>query len=134
MSVPFRKSTAVPEARRAINAIRSLMRASRRHASGTSERLSPTQWSILRHLSETPASSISELARRSATNRTLTSQTVQRLGKLGYVSRERASLDSRRARIQLTPEGKALLQHAPRSVDLALVETMQAMTPPERAF
>ena len=91
--------------RRIVQALRTSHRAAE-HA-----RLTGAQLFVLSVLDEAEgAVSIGDIAREAQTDPSTASVVVGRLVDAGYVRRQRASEDSRRAELSLTPSGKAVLR------------------------
>lgn len=72
---------------------------------GAGHQVSTRQVSILDHLDETTAITLSTLARHSGVTPSTMSLAIDRLEQLGYVKREKSPEDARRIGLTLTPAG-----------------------------
>src|SRR5678816_4099193 len=115
--------------RRAMNAIRSIVRALRINTRAIELKMgiSLAQLFVLQHLADKPAESLNELAERTATHQSSVSVVVRRLVERGFVSRTSSSADKRRIEIGLTPEGRKLLEDAPSTIQTQLVNALRQM-------
>src|SRR5690349_23944856 len=97
---------------RSMNALRSIVRALRINTRAIELKMgiSLAQLFVLQQLAERPASSLNELAERTATHQSSVSVVVRRLVERGLVSRTSSSSDRRRIEIAVTPAGRALLE------------------------
>src|SRR5688500_13207523 len=75
--------------------------------------LHPAQLGALRHLADSPASSLTELAERTHVDISTVSVLVSRLVEQGLVRRETAPGDGRQRALTLTARGRALARRAP---------------------
>jgi DNA-binding MarR family transcriptional regulator len=91
--------------------------------------ISGAQLFVLQQLAGAPARSINELAERTRTHQSSVSTVVSRLAERGLVAREAAVQDARRMEIALTEAGRALLEDAPRTAQVRMVEALAAMPP-----
>lgn len=119
---------------RPMNAVRSIVRAIRIDTRAIELRMgiSLAQLFVLQQLSERPADSLNELAERTATHQSSVSVVVRRLVDAGLVTRTASPADRRRVQIALTEAGREKLAHAPRTVQVTLVEGLQTMAPEQR--
>jgi len=127
--------TANDDTSRAMNAIRSVVRALRVNTRSIEGKLgiSLAQLFVLQQLSEKPADSLNELAERTATHQSSVSVVVRRLVDRGLVTRVAATSDRRRVQIALTPAGEAVLRGAPPTIQSDLMHGMARMNPEQRA-
>lgn len=127
--------TANDDTSRAMNAIRSVVRALRLNTRSIEGKLgiSLAQLFVLQQLAEKPADSLNELAERTATHQSSVSVVVRRLVDRGLVTRVAATSDRRRVQIALTPAGEAILRGAPPTVQSDLMHGMSRMSPEQRA-
>lgn len=127
--------TANDDTSRAMNAIRSVVRALRLNTRSIEGKLgiSLAQLFVLQQLVERPADSLNELAERTATHQSSVSVVVRRLVDRGLVTRIAATADRRRVQIALTPAGEAILRGAPPTVQSDLMHGMSRMNPDQRA-
>jgi DNA-binding MarR family transcriptional regulator len=91
--------------------------------------ISGAQLFVLQQLAGAPARSVNELAERTRTHQSSVSTVVSRLAERGLVAREPAAQDARRMEIALTEAGRALLDDAPRTAQVRMVEALAAMPP-----
>lgn len=113
----------VEYAARAMDSLRRIVHALR-VATGASERalgLTAAQLFVLRQLAVRSDQSLNDLAMRTHTAPSSVSEVVSRLVRRGLVARRAASTDRRRAELTLTSAGRAMLQHAPESVQERLL-------------
>jgi len=131
----FTTVTANDDTYRAMNAIRSVVRALRVNTRSIEGKLgiSLAQLFVLQQLSEKPADSLNELAERTATHQSSVSVVVRRLVDRGLVTRVAATSDRRRVQIALTPAGEAVLRGAPPTIQSDLMHGMARMNPEQRA-
>jgi DNA-binding MarR family transcriptional regulator len=121
---------------RAMNAIRSIVRALRLNTRSIEGKLgiSLAQLFVLQQLAEKPADSLNELAERTATHQSSVSVVVRRLVERGLVTRDASQTDRRRVQIALTPTGQNTLRGAPPTVQSDLMHGMSRMSPEKRAI
>lgn len=119
---------------RAMNAVRSIVRALRINTRAIEGHMgiSLAQLFVLQALAERPATSLNELAERTATHQSSVSVVVRRLVERGLVSRTSSSSDKRRIEIAVTPAGRALIGNAPVTVQTQLMMGMDLMPPSEQ--
>src|SRR6476659_4631332 len=113
-----------------MNAVRSVVRALRINTRAIESKMgiSLAQLFVLQQLADRPASSLNELADRTATHQSSVSVVVRRLVDSGYVSRTTSAHDKRRIEIDVTPTGRGLLADAPSTIQLQLVTSLRGMT------
>ena len=127
--------TPTDDTARAMNAVRSVVRALRLNTRSIEGKLgiSLAQLFVLQQLVDKPAESLNELAERTATHQSSVSVVVRRLVDRGLVTRVASEADRRRVHIALTPAGAAMLRGAPPTVQSDLMHGMSRMTPDQRA-
>lgn len=91
--------------------------------------LSTAQTFVLQLLAEAPADSMNELAERTATDQSSVSVVVTRLEAKGLVSRVPSVTDARRTHVIITPDGIALMQRKPPTVQQRLTHALSGMPP-----
>jgi DNA-binding MarR family transcriptional regulator len=128
--------TSSDDTARAMNAIRSIVRALRLNTRSIEGKLgiSLAQLFVLQQLAEKPADSLNELAERTATHQSSVSVVVRRLVERGLVTRDASQTDRRRVQIALTPTGQNTLRGAPPTVQSDLMHGMSRMSPEKRAI
>ena len=94
--------------------------------------LSVAQLFVMHQLSGAPALSIAELAERTLTDPSSVSTVVARLVKQGLLVRKPSRSDGRRAELSLTARGERIVLTGPRVPQLAMIESMRAMTSKRR--
>ena len=125
----------VGDAERAMNALRRLVRALRvstvavQRTSG----ISGAQLFVLRALVKRPGQSMRDLVARTLTSQSTVSEVVARLITRGLVTRRAAPDDGRRAVLNPTPAGRALVRTAPPTVQAALIEGLRRLSPGSRS-
>jgi len=126
--------TSSDDTARAMNAIRSIVRALRLNTRSIEGKLgiSLAQLFVLQQLLDKPAESLNELAERTATHQSSVSVVVRRLVDRGLVTRLASTADRRRVQIALTPAGETMLRGAPPTVQSDLIHGMSRMTPQQR--
>jgi DNA-binding MarR family transcriptional regulator len=119
---------------RAMNAVRSIVRALRVNTRAIEGHMgiSLAQLFVLQALAERSATSLNELAERTATHQSSVSVVVRRLVERGLVSRTASPSDKRRIEIAVTPAGRALAADAPLTVQSQLMMAMDLMQPAEQ--
>jgi len=113
---------AMDSLRRVVHALRIATRASE-HAFG----LSTAQLFVLRQLSVTSGQSLSDLAALTRTTQSSVSEVVARLVRDGLVSRAPSTRDRRRAVLDLTPAGEAILADAPETIQERLLRGFESL-------
>jgi DNA-binding MarR family transcriptional regulator len=115
---------------RSMNAVRSVVRALRINTRAIESQMgiSLAQLFVLQQLADRPATSLNELAERTATHQSSVSVVVRRLVESGYVSRTTSPLDKRRIEIDVTPTGRALLAGAPITIQTQLMTSLRGMS------
>lgn len=112
-----------------MDGVRTIVRALRLNTRAIERELgiSLAQLWVLQLLNERPADSLSELAVATATHQSSVSVVVSRLVARHLATRTSAPDDKRRIRIEVTPEGRELLERAPTTTQARLVGGLQAM-------
>lgn len=95
--------------------------------------VSGAQLFVLQRLSESPASSLNELAERTHTHQSSVSVVVGKLVERGLVRRAKADGDGRRLQLSLTPAGRRLSDRAPHAAQDRLIAAVQKLSVPRRA-
>ena len=121
---------------RSMNAVRSIVRALRINTRAIELKMgiSLAQLFVLQQLAERSASSLNELADRTATHQSSVSVVVRRLVERGYVSRASSSADKRRIEIDVTAVGRALLAEAPSTIQMQLMMALRRMDVSEQTL
>ena len=98
-----------------LDALRSIVRELRLASREAEQRVGVhgAQLHALRQLSDTPATSLTELAERTHTDISSVSVVVSRLVEQGLVARKSADDDRRRLSLGLTARGRAVIRRAP---------------------
>jgi DNA-binding MarR family transcriptional regulator len=122
-----------PEGRavaRSMNAVRSIVRALRINTRAIELKtgISLAQLFVLQQLAERSASSLNELAERTATHQSSVSVVVRRLVERGYVTRVSSSTDKRRIEIDVTAMGRAMITEAPTTIQTQLMEALRRLS------
>ena len=127
--------TSIDDTARAMNAIRSVVRALRLNTRSIEGKLgiSLAQLFVLQQLADRPAKSLNDLAERTATHQSSVSVVVRRLVDRGFVTRIASTSDRRRIHIALTSAGESLLRGAPPTVQSDLIHGMSRMRPEQQA-
>jgi DNA-binding MarR family transcriptional regulator len=114
---------------RTLVAIRRLVRTLRTTAVSVEREtgLSTAQTFVLQLLLEAKADSMNELAERTSTDQSSVSVVVSRLESKGLVARLTSATDARRTQVVITPEGTALMQRKPPTVQERLTRALGAM-------
>src|ERR1043165_2556998 len=109
--MPTRASKDDPSVARALNCVRSIVRALRINTRAIELKMgiSLAQLFVLQQLAERPAESLNDLAERTATHQSSVSVVVRRLVDRGLVTRTSSAADKRRIQIAATPAGLAML-------------------------
>lgn len=117
-----------------LDSIRSIVRALRLSSSQSERQLgiSAAQLFVLQKLNEHGPLSLNEVAEKTLTHQSSVSVVVQKLIKRALVSKRRSATDARRLELNLTPQGKRMLVHAPLSVPSQLIGSLELLKPHER--
>jgi DNA-binding MarR family transcriptional regulator len=98
------------------------------HATQARAGISAAQLFVLAALGDGEEHSLSDLAKRTMTDRTSVAAVVDRLLDAGLVTRGTSSVDRRRAAVTLTRKGHALLARAPDPPTALLVSGLERLT------
>jgi DNA-binding MarR family transcriptional regulator len=111
-----------------VDAIRRVVRGLRLAEQATrAAGLSAAQTFVLAHVAESPASSLSELAERTMTDRSSVAGVVERLIEAGLVITDRDESDRRRVTVRITPAGRATLRSAPPAPTAQIIAALERM-------
>ena len=113
-----------------------LRQASQRHSALFVARfgaLTATQWAALAKLAEVGSTSQNQLGRLTAMDVATINGVVERLKKKGYVEATDDPADARRRRLDLTPQGRALVGQMTGAAQEITRETLSPLTPRESA-
>jgi MarR family transcriptional regulator, lower aerobic nicotinate degradation pathway regulator len=108
--------------RRIVRALRVSARAAERDTG-----LSGAQVFVLQKLAEEKATSIGDLAARTATDQSSVSVVVSRLADRGLVERGASDADARRVEIRLSRRGRAVLRRSPEVMQRELIDALGRM-------
>jgi DNA-binding MarR family transcriptional regulator len=119
---------------RILDAIRRMVRHLRLgdRAAQSAVGISGAQLFVLMELGKTASLSLNDLAARTRTDQSSVSVVVSRLVEAGLVTRERDARDARRLVLNLTKNGRALLQRAPAVPQETVLSVVERWTPAER--
>src|ERR1044071_3048444 len=119
---------------RSMDAIRAVVRALRINTRAIELEIgiSLAQLFVLQQVAERPATSLNDLAERTATHQSSVSVVVRRLVDRGLVTRRADTADKRRVQIELTPAGEKLLVGAPETIQTRLVTALNTMSTGDR--
>ena len=125
----------VGDAERAMNALRRLVRALRVStvAVERTSGISGAQLFVLRALVERPGQSMRDLVAHTLTSQSTVSEVAARLIARGLVTRRPAPDDARRAVLNPTPAGRALVRTAPPTVQADLIAGLRRLSPGSRS-
>ena len=117
------------DVRKAMNALRRIVRALRLAASDVERDLGITvaQLFVLQQLADGKARSINEIAEGAVTDPSTISGLIRRLLDAGLVDRKPSSADARRAEVRLTAKGTALLARSPKAPQSQLVAALSEL-------
>ena len=124
-----------PDIPRILDSLRRIVRLLRVSSRATEKGIgiSGAQLYVLQELAVSPASSINELAERTTTHQSSVSAVVSRLVERGLVVRRPSAEDGRRVNIELTAAGQELVDQAPPTAQVQLVDALRQMTADEQA-
>src|SRR6476469_5613584 len=94
--------------------------------------ISLAQLFVLQQVAQRPATSLNDLAERTATHQSSVSVVVRRLVDRGLVTRRSDATDKRRVQIELTPAGEKLLEGAPETIQTRLMLALEQFSSSER--
>jgi DNA-binding MarR family transcriptional regulator len=114
-----------------LDSIRRIVQAIRKSAGQTQVRtgLSSAQLFVLASLAESPSSSLTDLGRRTFTDRTSVAGVVEKLVRRRLVRRSRAADDRRSAALSITPDGRARVKRAPTAAGAHLRDAIEGLRP-----
>ncbi len=123
------------DSQRILDAIRRLVRLIRIGDRAAQSRLgiSGAQLFVLRELGKSPGLSLNELATRTRTDQSSVSVVVARLFDARLLTRERDDRDQRRLILNLTDQGRTLIEQAPQTVPERMLEVFDGMPDVDRA-
>ena len=119
---------------RSMDAIRAVVRALRINTRAIELEIgiSLAQLFVLQQVAHRPATSLNDLAERTATHQSSVSVVVRRLVDRGLVTRKADMTDKRRVQIALTAAGEKLLVGAPETIQVRLMTALTQLAPAER--
>lgn len=122
------------DAGRALDALRRIVRALRVSTRALERTLgiSAAQLFVLQAIAEEEPRSLGDLVARTLTNQSTVSEVVARLVSASLVTRRPSPEDARRVELTLTARGRALLEKAPRTVQLDLVDGLGRLPAAQR--
>lgn len=131
---PRRHGHLGPEAARAMNAVRGIVRALRMSTRSIEGQLgiSLAQLFVLQQLAEKAASSLNDLSQRTGTHQSSVSVVVSRLVDRGLVRRSFAKEDKRRVELELTAAGRDMLSEAPATIQTSLIDAFSDLAADDR--
>jgi DNA-binding MarR family transcriptional regulator len=119
---------------RSMDAIRAIVRALRINTRSIELEIgiSLAQLFVLQQVAQRPATSLNDLAERTATHQSSVSVVVRRLVERGLVTRRVDSTDKRRVQIEVTPAGHKLLTGAPETIQTRMMVALEQFSSSER--
>jgi DNA-binding MarR family transcriptional regulator len=122
------------ESARILDAIRRLVRHLRLadRAAQSELGISGAQLFVLAEVGKTPAMSLNDVAARTRTDQSSVSVVVSRLVDAGLITRGRDTRDARRLVLDLTAEGRAILDRAPAVPQEVILEAVERLSSAER--
>jgi DNA-binding MarR family transcriptional regulator len=119
---------------RSMDAIRAVVRALRINTRAIELEIgiSLAQLFVLQQVAHRPATSLNDLAERTATHQSSVSVVVRRLVDRGLVTRRADTADKRRIQIELTPAGEKLLVGAPQTIQVRLMTALEQLPAADR--
>lgn len=123
-----------PDITRSMDAVRAVVRALRINTRAIELEIgiSLAQLFVLQQVAQRSATSLNDLAERTATHQSSVSVVVRRLVDRGLVTRKPDTVDKRRVQIELTPEGRELLVGAPQTIQIRLMEALSTLPASDR--
>ncbi len=120
----------------ALTAIRRLIRATDLHSRKITRMagLTSSQLILLKRVLEVTDATISELAASISLSQATVTTILDRLEQSGLVRRERSEQDRRKVFVQLTAEGRAVLQRAPEPLQETFIRQFSALKDWERSM
>jgi DNA-binding MarR family transcriptional regulator len=125
---------AADETRRVLDAIRRIVQVLR-VSSRAAERqvgLSSAQLFVLHKLAEAEATSLNDLAARTATHQSSVSVVVQRLAERGLIDRSASARDARRIELALTAAGRKIVAKSPQAAQERLIAAVRNLAATQR--
>src|SRR3954471_6414418 len=115
-----------PNVIRALDSVRAIVRALRLNTREIELKIgiSLAQLFVLQQVAHRPATSLNDLADRTATHQSSVSVVVRRLVDRGLVTRRADTADKRRVQIELTPAGEKLLVGAPETIQIRMMTAL----------
>jgi DNA-binding MarR family transcriptional regulator len=117
------------DVRRALDALRWIVRELRLAQGSGGQGLSAAQRFVLHALKEQGALSVGDLAERTATDPSSVSVVVRKLHDKGLVSKQPSSGDHRRLMVDLTDAGTRTVEGSPVPIQQVLIERMAQLAP-----
>lgn len=110
----------------ALKKLRIVIRAAQRHSSWIEKQcgVSGAQLWVMQELLDSPGLRVGEIADRLAIHQTTTSNLLDSLVKSGYVVKARDAVDQRVVKLELSEQGRALLERAPKPARGLLPEAL----------
>jgi DNA-binding MarR family transcriptional regulator/nitroimidazol reductase NimA-like FMN-containing flavoprotein (pyridoxamine 5'-phosphate oxidase superfamily) len=129
-----RDSAREPSAAVAMDALRRVVRSLLAAEADSESALGVTtaQLFVLREIAKAETMTVGELATRTATAQSSVSEVLARLLSRGLITRNRSSIDRRRAEISLSAAGHALLGRAPESIQERLLAAFARLPTDQR--
>ena len=123
-----------PDLAASVDAFRRILRELRLHArkAEMATGLSASQAFVLAMIAEHPGASVNETADATMTDRSSAAAVLDRLVERGYVVRQQADYDRRRAEFTITARGRRAMGRAPTPPTVALVDGIRSLTPASR--
>jgi DNA-binding MarR family transcriptional regulator len=117
-----------------MDAVRAVVRATRINTRAIELEIgiSLAQLFVLQQVAQRPATSLNDLAARTATHQSSVSVVVRRLVERGLVTRRADTADKRRVQIEVTPAGERVLVGAPDTIQVRLVNALVQLQPGDR--
>lgn len=119
-----------PEIPRVMDALRRIIRTVRVASRATEKEIgiSGAQLYVLQELAVQPATSVNDLAERTTTHQSSVSAVVSRLVDRGLAVRRPSPEDGRRVAIELTGAGLALVENAPPTAQMQLIDGLRGLS------
>jgi DNA-binding MarR family transcriptional regulator len=119
---------------RSMDAIRAIVRALRINTRSIELEIgiSLAQLFVLQQVAQRPATSLNDLAERTATHQSSVSVVVRRLVERGLVTRRVDETDKRRVQIEVTAAGHKLLVGAPETIQTRMMVALEQFSSAER--
>ena len=135
MSTQTPTADATEDVTRVMNSLRALVRALRISTRAVEKEIgiSGAQLFVLQQLMESPARSVNDLAERTSTHQSSVSTVVSRLVDRGMARREPSADDGRRMEISITERGRRLVEAAPQTAQIRMVNALRELSPEQLA-